>query len=71
MLPLARPFFCMSRVFKHSFMKEKICVTGLGHIGPPTALLLATKGCERGGVDIAEEVVDMINRAKVHLRESA
>ena len=50
-------------------MKEKICVMGLGYIGLPTASLLATKGCEVVGVDIANEVIETINRAEVHIRE--
>lgn len=50
-------------------MKEKICVMGLGYIGLPTASLLATKGCEVIGVDIANEVIETINRAEVHIRE--
>lgn len=50
-------------------MKEKARVMGLSYSGLPTASLLATKGCAVLGVDIAAGVVDMINRAEVHLRE--
>ena len=38
----------------------KICVTGLGYIGLPTALLLS-KSHDVFGCDVNEEVVDKIN----------
>jgi UDP-N-acetyl-D-mannosaminuronic acid dehydrogenase len=48
---------------------EKICVLGLGYVGLPTASLLATKGYSVAGVDVKQDVVDQINRGKVHIVE--
>jgi UDP-N-acetyl-D-mannosaminuronic acid dehydrogenase len=50
---------------------EKICIMGLGYIGLPTAALLATKGYYVHGVDVKTEVVDIINRGKIHIVEPA
>lgn len=50
-------------------MKEKICVMGLGYIGLPTAALLATKGYQVHGVDVKPEVVETINKGKIHIVE--
>lgn len=48
---------------------EKICVMGLGYVGLPTASLLATKGYEVSGVDVKEDIIEQINRGKVHIVE--
>lgn len=48
---------------------EKICVLGLGYVGLPTASLLATKGYTVSGVDVKKEVVEQINRGKIHIVE--
>ncbi|TNF69111.1 MAG: UDP-N-acetyl-D-mannosamine dehydrogenase [Gammaproteobacteria bacterium] len=48
---------------------QKINVYGLGYIGLPTASLLATKGYDVLGIDISKKVVDMINKAQVHIVE--
>jgi len=48
---------------------EKICVLGLGYVGLPTASLLATKGYTVSGVDVKQDVVEQINRGKVHIVE--
>lgn len=50
-------------------MKEKICVMGLGYIGLPTAALLATKGYQVHGVDVKGEVVETINKGRIHIIE--
>jgi UDP-N-acetyl-D-mannosaminuronic acid dehydrogenase len=50
-------------------MQEKICVMGLGYIGLPTAALLATKGYTVHGVDVKAEVVETINKGKIHIVE--
>jgi len=42
---------------------------GLGYIGLPTAALIASKGIKVYGVDINKEVVDTINRGKIHIVE--
>jgi len=48
---------------------ETICVMGLGYVGLPTASLLATKGYSVAGIDIQHDVVEQINRGKVHIVE--
>jgi len=42
---------------------------GLGYIGLPTAALIAKNGTKVIGVDINQEVVDIINSGKVHIVE--
>lgn len=49
--------------------ENKICVLGLGYIGLPTAALLATKGYGVHGVDIREDVVNIINAGEIHIQE--
>lgn len=44
-------------------IQKKICVTGLGHIGIPTACVLATSGYSVLGVDIDDEVVRSVQSA--------
>lgn len=46
-----------------------ICVVGLGYIGLPTAVVLASRGVSIVGVDVSEEVVAKINRGQVHIVE--
>ncbi len=47
----------------------KCCVIGLGYIGLPTASLLAKKGVKVLGVDINEDIVETINRGRIHIEE--
>ena len=47
----------------------KICVVGLGYVGLPLALQAALKGHEVIGVDKKQEVVDLTNAGKSHIRE--
>ncbi len=51
--------------------KKKVCVIGLGYIGLPTAALLANRNYLVHGVDIQKDVVDTINKGKVHIVEPA
>jgi UDP-N-acetyl-D-mannosaminuronic acid dehydrogenase len=44
-------------------MKKKVCVVGLGHIGLPTACILATSGYEVLGVDTNPKVIQKIQSA--------
>jgi UDP-N-acetyl-D-mannosaminuronic acid dehydrogenase len=46
-----------------------ISVIGLGYIGLPTAAVLASRGINVVGVDVQQEVVDMINQGKIHIVE--
>lgn len=49
--------------------KKKICVIGLGYIGLPTAAVLAAKGYDVNGVDTNLNIVENINKGKVHIKE--
>lgn len=48
---------------------EKVCVVGLGYIGLPTAAVFASRGLSVIGVDVAQSVVDTINRGEIHIVE--
>ncbi len=50
-------------------MAKKIVVIGTGDVGLPLAIMLARSGYEVIGVDIAEGVVDSINKGGLHLAE--
>ena len=50
-------------------MSETIAVVGLGYIGLPTAALLASRGVQVRGVDVAPHVVETISRGRVHIVE--
>ena len=47
----------------------KCCVLGLGYIGLPTSVVLASVGHTVVGVDIEEEVVDLVNQGICHFSE--
>jgi UDP-N-acetyl-D-mannosaminuronic acid dehydrogenase len=49
--------------------KKKICVMGLGYIGLPTASLFATRGHKVLGVDVNSQIIETINKGKVHIVE--
>jgi UDP-N-acetyl-D-mannosaminuronic acid dehydrogenase len=49
--------------------KPDVCVVGLGYIGLPTAAIIARAGCKVLGVDVAQKVVDTINRGEIHIEE--
>ena len=48
---------------------SRVCVVGLGYIGLPTAAMLASRGHEVIGCDIAERVVELVNAGRPHFRE--
>lgn len=51
-------------------MKTKtISVVGLGYIGLPTAAMFAKAGTKVIGIDVVQEVVDMINSGGIHIIE--
>lgn len=47
----------------------KACFIGLGYIGLPTAIIAAKHGIKVVGVDINKEVVEMTNKAQMHIVE--
>ena len=48
---------------------KRICVLGLGYIGLPTAAMLATHGFTVIGVDVNQDVIEIINNGGVHIEE--
>lgn len=48
----------------------KICILGLGYIGLPTAVLLASKGLQVLGVDTNCSVIGKLNQGEVHIEET-
>ncbi|SDE47978.1 UDP-N-acetyl-D-mannosamine dehydrogenase [Ulvibacter litoralis] len=49
--------------------KPSVVLMGLGYIGLPTAALIASRGIYVTGVDINQQVVDTINKGKIHIVE--
>ena len=47
----------------------KICIVGQGYIGLPTAALFTRSECEVVGVDVNEEIIDNLNKGKIHIEE--
>ena len=45
--------------------KEKVAVVGLGYVGIPLAAMLADKGYDVVGIDIAKEKVDLVGTGKL------
>lgn len=48
---------------------NRICVLGLGYIGLPTSGIFSTNGIYVHGVDVLPEVVDTVNKGKIHIFE--
>jgi UDP-N-acetyl-D-mannosaminuronic acid dehydrogenase len=48
---------------------SRVSVVGLGYIGLPTAAVLASRGVEVVGVDIAPQTVETINQGNIHIVE--
>src|SRR5699024_9658357 len=49
--------------------KPRVVMMGLGDIGLPTAALIASKGLQVTGVDVSEQVVEIINKGSIHIVE--
>ena len=52
---------------RENIMSEVINVIGLGYIGLPTALMLASKGLKVIGTDLDEKKVDMLQIGRAHV----
>lgn len=50
-------------------MAKTICVIGLGYIGLPTASMFATNGYRVKGVDVNENVLNLVNNGESHIEE--
>jgi len=48
---------------------KRICVLGLGYIGLPTGAMFATHGFTVIGVDVKQDVVNIINNGGAHIEE--
>jgi UDP-N-acetyl-D-mannosaminuronic acid dehydrogenase len=46
-----------------------VSIIGMGYIGLPAAAVLASKGVNVDGVDIDQNIVDIINQGKIHIIE--
>ncbi|MDC1063958.1 UDP-N-acetyl-D-mannosamine dehydrogenase, partial [Flavobacteriales bacterium] len=51
-------------------MNPEVVIVGLGYIGLPTSALIASHGTNVLGVDINQNIVDTINKGKIHIVES-
>ena len=49
--------------------KVEVVTIGLGYIGLPTSALIAQSGIQVHGVDVNQNVVDIINQGKIHIVE--
>ncbi len=49
--------------------KFQVVMIGLGYIGLPTAAIIAKNSINVLGIDVKEEVVDTINKGKIHIVE--
>lgn len=48
---------------------QSVAMIGLGYIGLPTAVVLASRGIKVIGVDISQHAVDTINQGRIHIVE--
>ena len=48
---------------------RSVCVIGLGYIGLPTAVMIASSGMKALGVDIRQDIVDQLNNGGAHFSE--
>ena len=48
---------------------KKVTILGLGYIGLPSAVLLASSGFQVNGVDVNDEIVEKVNAGEVHFEE--
>jgi UDP-N-acetyl-D-mannosaminuronic acid dehydrogenase len=51
------------------YTTRSISVLGLGYVGLPTAAVLAQAGFDILGVDVKEEIVQIVNRGEIHIHE--
>lgn len=48
---------------------KTVCIIGLGYIGLPTAVMLASSGLRVFGVDVRKDIVDTLNSGGAHFSE--
>ena len=49
--------------------RAKVGVIGLGYIGLPTAVMLATHGMDVHGVDVRQDAIELISKGRAHIHE--
>lgn len=49
---------------------KHVCIIGLGYIGLPTAIILASEGFRVTGVDIRQDLVERLNKGELTIHES-
>ncbi len=59
----------MNNEVMNNEVMNRVCVIGLGYIGLPTSLLLASKGFDVWGYDLDELVVSSLKEKKCHIVE--
>lgn len=59
----------MSDDFLAKPARQRISVFGLGYVGLPVAGVLASRGFEILGIDVAADIVDTINSGRIHIVE--
>ena len=52
-----------------SFQKNQVCVLGLGYVGLTLAVAMADVGFQVLGVEIRDEVLDLLNKGEAHFHE--
>lgn len=48
---------------------KSICIVGLGYIGLPTSIMFAKQGFNVRGVDVNEEVIELLTKKELHIQE--
>ena len=54
---------------KKNIFDKKISIIGLGYIGLPTAIMLASSGFKVYGNDVKEEIINKTNSGELHFVE--
>jgi UDP-N-acetyl-D-mannosaminuronic acid dehydrogenase len=67
MVQLAKKLLNSFQIYKMSI--AKVVTIGLGYIGLPTSALIAQNGIHVHGVDINQNIVDIINQGLIHIVE--
>ena len=50
-------------------MSKNVSIIGLGYVGLPTAAVVAEAGFNTLGVDIDQNIVEIVNSGKIHIVE--
>ena len=53
-----------------NYMSTKVCVVGLGYIGLPTSIMMASHGVDVVGVDYNKELIEKLNQGQMTFEEN-